>query len=193
MSDQPSSQAVRTRPGRKQGHTGELTTIWQVKKGHEAKLRATLEQLDKWPIEQKGNAGALIGTLHDRRWVLFDDDTRMLFATNYDGEWDPYIEAFAEHNAEAFNIIFEHIEGWPEKGLRDPTVFDYIIDHQVTALEYMRFYDGTVQEIQSALRVKKAFDELAADPKFQSAVRDPALAGLVELPAFQAVLDEAAG
>ncbi|MBT2234295.1 hypothetical protein [Nonomuraea sp. NEAU-A123] len=30
---------------------------------------------------------ARIGTLHDARWVLFDDDTRLLFATNFDGDW----------------------------------------------------------------------------------------------------------
>lgn len=191
MNDQ-SHENVRSRPGRKQGDTGELTTIWRVKPGHEAQLRATLEALDNWPIEQKGHAGALIGTLHDRRWVLFDDDTRMLFCTNYDGEWDPYIEAFAEHNAKAFDMIFEHIEGWPELGLKDPTVFDYIIDHQVTAVEYMRFYDGTVQEIQSALRLRDAFEALTNDPAFLSAVRDPAYAALVELPAFQAILDQAA-
>jgi hypothetical protein len=195
MTDQATSQAqtAEPRPGRKQGATGELTTIWHVKKGHEQQLRAALETLDKWPIEEKAHAGNLIGTLHDRRWVLFDDDTRMLFTTNYDGEWVPYIEAFAEHNAAAFNMIFTHIEGWPEKGLNDPGVFDYIIAHQLTAIEYMRFYDGTVQEIQAALALQKAFEELLDSSTFQEAVRDPAFASLLGTPEFKAVLDHAAG
>jgi hypothetical protein len=30
----------------------------------------------------------LIGTLHDRRWVLFDDDTRMMFGTNIGIQWN---------------------------------------------------------------------------------------------------------
>ena len=182
----------RTRPGRKQGATGELTTFWKVKPGHEKQIREALETLNRWPLEQKTHAGRLIGTLHDRRWVLFDNDTRMLFCTNYDGEWDPYIEAFAEHNAPAFNMIFEHIEGFPEKGLHDPNVLDYIIDHQETAVEYMRFYGGTVEEIRAALALKQAFDKLIDSPGFQQAIDDPAFASLVQSPEFQVVLDHAA-
>ena len=183
----------RTRPGRKQGETGELTTFWRVKKGHEKQLRAVLEQLDSWPLEDRAHAGNLIGTLHDRRWVLFDDDTRMMFSTNYDGEWDPYIEAFVEHNAKAFDMILEHVDGWPEGGLHDPAVFDCLIDHQATAVEYMRFYDGTVQEIKRALALKKAFEALIDSPAFQQAVRDPAHQSVFDTPEFQVVLDHAAG
>lgn len=180
------------RPGKKQGLTGELTTFWNVKKGHEKQLRQTLEALDKWPIEEKAFAGRRIGTLHDRRWVLFDDDARMMFSTNYDGEWDPYIAAFAEHNANAFDMIFAHIEGWPAAGLHDPGILDYIVAHQETAIEYMRFYDGTVQEIRKALELKAAFDKLVDTPAFKKAMSDPALKPLFETTEFQAVLDQAA-
>lgn len=184
---------TRDRPGRKQGNTGELTSFWHVKKGHEAQLRAVLEKLQSWPIEEKAHAGMLIGTLHDRRWVLFDDDTRMMFCTNYDGEWDPYVEAFAQHNAQAFNMIFEHIEGFPAGGMNDPGLVDYVLDHQVTAVEYMRFYDGTVHEIQDALALRSAFDTLLDTPAFQRAVEDPAYQDLFGTPEFKAVLDRAAG
>jgi hypothetical protein len=190
---QDSTGTPRTRPGKKQGATGELTTFWRVRKGHEQQLRAVLEGLDRAPLEAKAHAGMLIGTLHDRRWVLFDDDTRMMFCTNYDGEWDPYIEAFAEHNAPAFEAILAHIEGYPEGGMQDPGFLDYLIAHQVTAVEYMRFYDGTVHEIQRALALQKAFDALIDSPGFQQAVRDPAFKPLVDTPEFQAVLDHAAG
>jgi hypothetical protein len=36
-----------------------------------------------------------VGTVHDMRFVLMDNDTKMLFATAYDGDWDPYIDDFA--------------------------------------------------------------------------------------------------
>ena len=194
MSDESaaSTSTAKPRPGRKQGATGELTTFWTVKKGHEEALRQALETLDNWPIEEKTFAGEKIGTLHDRRWVLFDDDTRMLFATNYDGEWVPYIEAFAEHNAAAFNMIFTHIEGWPEAGLNDPKVFDFIVAHQSTAKEYMRFYDGTVQEIRRALALQNAFNELIESAAFRQALDDPNFQPLMATPEFQAVLDHAA-
>ncbi|MGY0497411.1 hypothetical protein ACWZHB_02800 [Nocardia sp. FBN12] len=194
MADQSTSEQATEapRPGRRQGATGELTTFWHVKPGHEKQIRSALETLDTWPIEEKTFAGELIGTLHDRRWVLFDDDTRMMFSTNYDGEWVPYIEAFAEHNAAAFEMIFNHIEGWPELGLQDPGVFEFILAHQATAIEYMRFYDGTVQEIRKALSVHHAFDRLIDSPAFQAAIRDPKYADMITTSEFQALLDHAA-
>ena len=36
-------------------------------------------------------AGAKVGTVHDMRFVFLDNDTKFLFATAYDGEWDPYM------------------------------------------------------------------------------------------------------
>lgn len=184
--------ALPARPGKKQGQTGELTTFWNVKKGHEKQIRQVLEELDRWPIEEKAFAGRRIGTLHDRRWVLFDNDTRMMFATNYDGQWDPYIDAFAEHNAQAFDMIFEHIEGWPAAGLRDPGILDFIVAHQPTAVEYMRFYDGTVREIQKALALKKAFEKVIESSAFRDALNNLALKPLLDSPDFKALLDQAA-
>ena len=183
----------RDRPGLKQGATGELTTFWRVKKGHEKQLRHVIEQLRALPHDRKSRVGLDIGTLHDSRWVLFDDDTRMMFATNYDGEWDPYIDAFAEHAVDLFHAIFAHIEGFPEQGMKDPAILDYVIDHQQTAAEYMRYYDGTASEIRAALALKAAFDRLLDTPSFQQAVHDPAYAPMVNTPEFQAVLDHAAG
>ena len=54
------------------------------------RLRAFLKLLG-------GNlAGAdKVGSVHDMRFVFFDNDTRMIFATTYDGDWDPYIDDFA--------------------------------------------------------------------------------------------------
>jgi hypothetical protein len=170
MDNRPTATDATTTPrGRKHSATGELTTIWKVKPGHQKQIREALETLDNWPLAEKAHAGEPIGTLRDRRWVLFDDDSRMLFATNYDGEWVPHIEAFTEHNAAAFEVIFTHIEGWPELGLSDPGVFDYIIEHRLTAIEYMHFYDGTVHEIRKALALQKSFDKLIDSPAFQLA------------------------
>jgi len=36
-----------------------------------------------------------VGTVRDMRFVFLDNDTKLLFATAYDGEWDAYIEDFA--------------------------------------------------------------------------------------------------
>ena len=36
-----------------------------------------------------------VGTIHDLRFVIFDNDTRLLFASTFDGDWDAYINDFA--------------------------------------------------------------------------------------------------
>ena len=35
-----------------------------------------------------------IQTIHEARFVLFDDDTRLAFITSFDGPWDAYMEDF---------------------------------------------------------------------------------------------------
>jgi hypothetical protein len=36
-----------------------------------------------------------ICTLHEFRWVLFDDERRLLFCSAFDGTWDKYVQDFA--------------------------------------------------------------------------------------------------
>ena len=38
-----------------------------------------------------------VGSVHDMRFVFLDNDTKMLFATAYDGDWDTYIDDFVAH------------------------------------------------------------------------------------------------
>ncbi|MBM7420165.1 hypothetical protein M2254_001688 [Chryseobacterium sp. BIGb0186] len=80
-----------------------------------------------------GNLGGAtnVGTLHDLRIVLLDNDTRILFCTAYDGDWDPYINDFATKIPELMDIIFGNVEGWP--GIKSPDVKQFILDHQITA------------------------------------------------------------
>src|SRR5215212_8689416 len=49
------------------------------------RTRAMLKQRTSEQARARRDA---IGTLHDMRVVFFDNDTRMLFATVFDGTWD---------------------------------------------------------------------------------------------------------
>ena len=73
----------------------------------------------------------MVGTLHDMRFVFLDNDTKLLFATAYDGEWDAYIDDFVTKIPERMDISVLHCEGWP--GIRSPKVKDWIVKHQITA------------------------------------------------------------
>ena len=145
-----------TRPGKKLGPTNEFTIFVNVKPGHEQQIREALEQKD----DQASRVADIeaIGTVHDIRWVLFDNDTRLLFASEFDGDWDAYIDDFATHMPGIFDAVLQHAEDYP--GIKDPRIKDFITARQVTAVSYYRGFLGTVKEIKKALAVQEAFQHL---------------------------------
>ena len=81
------------RVGSRLGKVSELTIIVPLAPGGAERLRAFLQLLD-------GNLDGAdkVGTVHDMRFVFLDNDTRMLFATAYDGDWDAYIDDFVDED-----------------------------------------------------------------------------------------------
>src|SRR5262245_40961393 len=65
------------RAGRRQGRVSEFTVIAPFVAGGAERLRRFLKLVDGSFIAEK------IGTLHDKRFVFLDNDTRLLFATTY--------------------------------------------------------------------------------------------------------------
>src|SRR4029450_5854504 len=87
--------------GLRQGKVSELTTILKLVPGGAERIRAVLEAGRNLRIADK------VGTLHDMRYVLLDDDT-FLFATTYDGDWDPYIDDFATIIPDDLDVVLRH-------------------------------------------------------------------------------------
>jgi len=141
------------RVGSRLGKVSELTIIVPFAPGGAARLRAFLRLFG-------GNlAGADdVGTVHNMRFVFLDNDTRMLFATAYDGDWDAYIDDFATKIPDFLDIIDSAWEGWP--GIRSPQAKDYLASHQVTAEGWYVANDLTVAETRRLRRLGDAFDEL---------------------------------
>jgi hypothetical protein len=69
--------------------------FFRVRPGHENDLRAAVEALQDSPGYRPGDYEMPIASIHEARFVLFDGDTRLLFATSFDGPWDSYMEDFA--------------------------------------------------------------------------------------------------
>lgn len=114
----PSAQPER--PGRSDGVCSEFTVFTKIKPGHADALREDLVALaDAAASENVHAAVRQIGTLHDARHVIFDNDTRFMFASVFDGSWDTYIDDFAQTVVGArFDKVFSHSEGFP--GVTDP-------------------------------------------------------------------------
>src|SRR5262245_12153695 len=142
------------RIGARQGRVSELTAIVPLAPGGGKRIRGLLDLLD-------GNfKGAdLVGTLHDMRFVLLDNDTKLLFATTYDGEWDAYIDDFVTKIPNSMDILFCNCEGWP--GIRSAVIKDWLVKNQITAdAWYVSTPNLPVAEAHRLERVGKALDEL---------------------------------
>jgi len=141
------------RAGTRLGMLSELTIIVPFAPGGAKRLRAFLKLLG-------GNleGARKVGTVHDMRFVFLDNDTRLLFATTFDGDWDTYIDDFATKIPDYLDIIDSAWEGWP--GIRSPQAKDFLAKHQVTAEGwYVAYPDLTVAETQRLKQIGKATDE----------------------------------
>ncbi len=166
------------RPGIMVGSTSEFSLFFHVTPGHGPALRQALDQLQASPGYRPGDYEMPIAVIHEARFVLFDDDTRLLFATSFDGPWDSYMEDFAAKPLQLFAAIFEHVDGFT--GLPDlASVKDFILSAQVSAAAYARNYGGTVKEVRKAMRVNAAFQQVLDDPDAAEPLGAPALAPLL--------------
>ena len=174
------------RKGARVGPVSELSVFCKVKPGREQVIR---EALNLPPDEQAelNKAIADVGTLHQARYVLFDNGTRLLIATTFDGDWDVYIDDFAaSYVLDAWDKFLRYCEGYPEEGkdkagLSVDEIKEFLTANQVTASNFAMTYPGvTVQEIQEALRVQTAFQQVLDDPDAAEALQHPALKPLLE-------------
>jgi hypothetical protein len=181
------------RPGMTDGNSSEFTIFPKIKPGHADALREEFAQTMNEDEATLRAALQQIGTLHDARHVMFDNGTRLMFASRFDGTWDTYIDDFAATGIGGrFEAIFAHTEGFP--GMKDPNVKDWFVSQQEPARAFATSYpDLTVQQIWKDQRVNEAFQEVLDTPEFRALLENPASADVRATPAFQKLLDEAAG
>jgi hypothetical protein len=143
------------RIGLRQGKVSELCVFLPFVKGGAKRLRGFLQLL-----EGNFRAADAVGTVHDMRFVFVDNDTKLLFATAYDGDFDPYIEDFASKIPNAMDLWLCNCEGYP--GMRNPkAAADWIARHQIAAEAwYVNSPNLTAAETRRLEKVGKAVEEL---------------------------------
>ena len=168
-------------PGLSVGPTSEFSLFFRVKPGQGPSLRAALVDLQDTPGYRPGDYGMAVQTIHEARFVLFDDDTRLAFVTSFDGPWDAYMEDFftSGPTLALFDVIFRHTDGYD--GLPDLAALRaFVLDAEETAAAYARNYGGTVKEIRKAQRVNSAFQQVLDHPQAAEILQHPALQPLVD-------------
>jgi hypothetical protein len=143
------------RIGARQGKVSELTIFLPFVKGGAKRLRGLLQLM-----EGNFRAADAVGTVHDMRFVFVDSDTKLLFATAYDGDFDAYIEDFAAKIPHSMDLWLCNFEDYP--GMRDPVAAkDWIAKHQIAAEAwYVNSPNLTAAETRKLERVGTAVEEL---------------------------------
>ena len=113
----------------------------------------------------RGHLGR-IRTIHFARWVFLDDKTRMIFASNYDGSHEAYMDDFINKAGWGLNLAFNCGLGYPrcrwiiKDGIDDELKFKYTQRrHQMPTETWYRAYPGlTVYDLERNARVRAGFE-----------------------------------
>jgi hypothetical protein len=186
------------------GVVSELATYWNVLPGHEDELRAATQRfadvLSNVPLEKNIATG-----LRDSRHVIFDNGTRLMWATTFESDWDPYFDDFVQIGIEHFVDWLQHtaqgtdVNAWIESSggmeafdTARPDVEAHV-QRTVGGLKaivqsvqspatgyYNNLSTWTMTQIIKAQRLQDAFQQVLDTPGAEEALQHPALKPLLE-------------
>jgi hypothetical protein len=146
------------------GNITELTLISKIIPAKLPALKAFLQMIQADP----GMTIARISTIHYARWVLFDNDTRLLFCSNFDGSFEAYLQDFAEKLPQGLDGIWGNCEGYPGCNPFGPFM-EWVRSCQIEVICFYAAYPkSTVKDVFKALDWQKKtltyMQELAKPP-----------------------------
>ena len=190
--------------GLSDGVVSELATYWNVLPGHEDELRAAAQRFADTLRGIDFDANIHTG-LRDQRHVIFDNGQRLMWATTFENDWDPYFEDFVLIGIEHFLDWMQHTTQYPavsewvessggvEKFGADNPDVDAHVKQTVGGLKkivasvqspatgyFNNLSTWTMPEIVKAQRLQEAFQQVLDDPAAEEALQHPALKPLLE-------------
>ena len=132
--------------------TNQFSAMGQIKPGP---FRRWLLTFLLWVINYTArhiyNHGRLarVSTIHFARWVFLDEKKRLLFASNYDGSLEGYMDDFINKVGFGLNVVFGNGVGYPTTnwlildGAKDEQKFKYVLRrHQLPTEVWYNAYPG---------------------------------------------------
>jgi hypothetical protein len=164
--------------------TNQYTALGSVKPNW---FRLALFPVILWVIDyfarhvyQRGHLGR-VRNIHFARWVFLDGKKRMIFASNYDGSHEAYMDDFINKADWALNLSFNCGLGYPrtrwilKDGIDDELKFKYTQRrHQKGTETWYRAYPGlTVLDLERNARVRAGFERRTmTDAEVRAWLRD---------------------
>jgi hypothetical protein len=144
----------------------QFSAVGTVKPGRLRRVTASvLLRLLDYGTRNLFNNGNLTGirTIHFARWVFIDDKRRLVFASNYDGSLESYMDDFIDKVAWGLNAVFSNGSGYPRTialilggAKREQEFKDFLRRHQVpTQVWYSAYPHLTAVNIANNARVRE--------------------------------------
>jgi hypothetical protein len=152
-----------------QNVTNQFSAMGTLKPGW---LRTAIVALVLWIIDltarviyTKGRL-ARVHTIHFARWVYLDNRTRILFASNYDGSLEAYMDDFINKVGFGLNVVFGNGIGYPHtdwlllKGAKNEQLFKYFLRrHELpTEVWYNAHAGRTAFDLQRNSRIREGLE-----------------------------------
>lgn len=159
--DQPlartaASEGIRLTPIRSPDRVGPFTLMGRIKDGQLRKLKRLMHLGTFASIDLGVRALENLPTLHFAR-VSIIDDTYMLFASVYDGDFVQYVEDFGSRISKEIDKVFGSLVGYPMAGSRDIIAFKaFLRARQIKTNAFGGPYlDRSLLQIKSSLALSK--------------------------------------
>ena len=145
-------------PGKRIGKKGEISFIGKLVPGGAKLFRERIPQINAEAAYWEGK----VGTLHDFRAALIDNDTRMLVTIVYDGDFKPYLDDVLREAGPWLEQIFGVWEGFPPKGVKDRKSVDEFVAKILFECDvfFISNPDVTARDVAKMQRVSGAVSEL---------------------------------
>jgi len=143
-------------PGLRIGRKGEISGIGKVAPGGAQIFRERLPQFQA----EAAHWEKKIGTVHDCRVFLFDNDTRILFTIVFDADFKPYVEDLIQSVTPWVDQIVGGVwEGY--KGMNDTSLGKLVLDAVIDAeFFYVAYPEVSLRDIGKMQRLSSAVNEL---------------------------------
>jgi hypothetical protein len=143
-------------PGKRIGKKGEISGIGKVAPGGAKLFRERLPQIQA----EAGYWETRVGTVHDFRVTLIDNDTRILFTIVFDGDFKPYIADILREAGPWLDQIFLGVwDGF--RGVKDRESVEELLGFAFESdLFFVRNPDVTVRDVAKMQRISAAVNEL---------------------------------
>jgi len=143
-------------PGKRIGKKGEISGIGKVAPGGAKLFRERLPQIQA----EAGYWETRVGTVHDFRVTLIDNDTRILFTIVFDGDFKTYIADILREAGPWLDQIFLGVwDGF--RGVKDHASVEELLGLAFEAdLFFVRNPDVTVRDVAKMQRLSTAVNEL---------------------------------